>query len=66
MKSPKYNVSARPNDGNAYSIINAVTKAMKSQGATKAECEEYFNRATSGDYDNLLSVSQEYVNLQES
>ena len=66
MKTPKYNVSVRPTDGNAYSILNAVTKAMQQEGATKEERDEYFKRATEDDYDHLISVSQEYVNLKET
>tara|TARA_R110000822_G_scaffold307564_1_gene434745 strand:+ start:808 stop:1032 length:225 start_codon:yes stop_codon:yes gene_type:complete len=59
----KYNVTATPRDGNAYSIAAAVIRAMKSEGATKEETTAYWEEATAGDYGNLLRVSLDYVNL---
>jgi hypothetical protein len=61
----KYNVTATPRDGNAYSIMGAVQKAMKSAGATKEELAAYWEEATAGDYGNLISVSMHYVELED-
>lgn len=49
-------------DGNAFSVIGFVSKIMKKEHYSKAEIGEYQNRAMSGDYDNLLSVSTEILN----
>lgn len=61
---PRYNVKVRPNDGNAYSIMGAATAAMRRMGASKEELAEYRTDATSGDYDNLLRVTSEWVDLR--
>lgn len=50
-------------DGNAYSVMGYVRRAMKEQKFTKEEIDEYTNKATSSDYHNLLRVSIEYVEL---
>lgn len=47
-------------DGNAYSIIARVSKALRRAGQGD-KVAEYQARATSGDYDNLLAVTMEYV-----
>lgn len=48
-------------DGNAFSIIGRVMHAMKRANWSKDEIDEYKRQATSGDYDNLLAVTYEYV-----
>lgn len=51
------------NDGNAFSIMGAVTKAMRRAGVTKEEQDLYFKEATSGDYDQLLATTMEWVDV---
>ena len=51
-------------DGNAFSIIAAVCKAMRKAGCDKADIDAYTAAATSGDYDNLLRVTAQTVNVQ--
>lgn len=60
---PKYNVTVVPADGNAFSIMGAVTNVMKRHGATPDEVKAYQNAAMSGDYDNLLRESMAMVRL---
>lgn len=48
-------------DGNAFSIMAYVRRAMREQGFNKKEIEEYISNATSSDYDNLLRVSVEMI-----
>jgi menaquinone-dependent protoporphyrinogen IX oxidase len=50
-------------DGNAYAIMGRVARALREAGATKAEIDEYHEQATSGDYDNLLRVTSEWVEV---
>jgi hypothetical protein len=50
-------------DGNAFTVMGIVTNAMKQADVDQADIDEYFKRATSGDYDNLLRVTQETVNV---
>jgi hypothetical protein len=49
-----------PIDGNAFAIMGAVSRALRSAGQGH-RVKEYQTRATSGDYNNLLRVSMEYV-----
>ena len=48
-------------DGNAYAIMGRVSTALR-RGGFKHKVDEYTSRATSGDYNNLLCVTLEYVN----
>lgn len=45
------------NDGNAFAIMGAVSRAMKDNDATDEEVNAYFEASQSGDYDNLLRVA---------
>jgi len=51
------------NDGNAFSIMGAVTKAMRRAGVSREEQDEYFKQATAGDYDQLLATTMEWVEV---
>lgn len=51
-------------DGNAYSILGRVRRALREAGATNDEISEYFNEATSGDYDHLLRVTMNWVEVR--
>ncbi len=47
-------------DGNAFFILATVRKALLKAGL-KNEAQEFIQKATAGDYDNLLKVVLEYV-----
>lgn len=49
--------------GNAYWILGMTAIALKRSGHAD-KVEEYNRRATSGDYENLLKVTGEYVVLK--
>lgn len=49
-----------PVDGNAFAVIGAARKALRRAGQGD-KVEEMTKKATSGDYDHLLAVIQEYV-----
>lgn len=51
-------------DGNAFAIMGAVVKAIKQNGGTKEDTDQYMKEATAGDYDNLLVVSMSYVDVK--
>jgi len=51
------------NDGNAFSIMGAVSKAMRRAGVSSEERDLYFKEATSGDYDQLLATTMEWVDV---
>ena len=49
--------------GNAYWILGMTASILKKHGYAD-KVDEYQRRATSGNYDNLLKVTGEYVNLK--
>ncbi len=66
MKGPltKPTVKLVGEDGNAFSIMGRVKQALKRAGADKEYIDKYLKEATSGDYDHLLVVSMEYVDVE--
>ena len=50
-------------DGNAFSIIGTVRRALKRAGATNEELAEFSEEAMSGDYDHLLQTARAWVNV---
>lgn len=47
-------------DGNAWAVMGYVGRALKNEGLGNL-VDEYQKKAMSGDYDNLLRVSLEYL-----
>ena len=62
---PKYDVAVQlvGNDGNAFAIMGAVKSALKKAGASNEELSQYMSDSMSGDYDNLLRVAMEWVEV---
>ena len=50
-------------DGNAYAVMGYVLKAMRECKMSKEEQSDYQTKAMSGDYNNLLAVSIEMIDL---
>ena len=50
-------------DGNAFAVMNYVLKAMKECKMSKEEQSDYQTKAMSGDYNNLLAISIETIDL---
>jgi len=66
MKGPlsKPTVKLIGQDGNAFSIMGRVKKALMQAGADKEYIDKYLKESTVGDYSYLLAVSMEYVNVE--
>ena len=66
MKGPliKPTVKLIGEDGNAFSIMGRVKQSLRPAGADKEYVDKYLKDAISGDYDHLLVVSMEYVNVE--
>ncbi len=62
---PKFNTSVQltGNDGNAFAIMGSVKSALKKAGATQEQIDEYMKASMSGDYDNLLRVACDWVEV---
>ena len=48
-------------DGNAYSVMAYVARAMEREGKSKEEIEAYYKDAKSSDYNHLLAVSFDMI-----
>ena len=48
-------------DGNAFMILGVVSRALKDAGI---DPKEFYNEATSGDYDHLLQTVFKYVEVE--
>ena len=51
-------------DGNAFLILGLVTRAMKNGGVPKETIDKYREEAMIGDYNHLLQVTMEYVDVE--
>ena len=63
VKYPNINVELVGNDGNAFAIMGAVTKAMRRGGIDRKKIEEYKAEAMSGDYNHVLSTTMCWVEV---
>jgi len=66
MSTPKFpgvRVTLVGRDGNAYSILGAVSEALKRAGIAKSERDAFFAEATAGDYDHLLQTAMRWVDV---
>jgi len=66
-KGPKYpniSVTLVGSDGNAFAILGKVSRAMKDAKVPQEEISEYVAKATEGDYNNLLRVTMETVEVR--
>lgn len=50
-------------DGNALAILGAVRNALRRGDVPQADIEQFTKEAISGDYDNLLAVCGEWVDV---
>jgi hypothetical protein len=64
VKYPEIEVQLTGKDGNAYSIMSAVSKALKRAEVPQTEIDQYINRSMSGDYDNLLQTAASWVQVR--
>jgi hypothetical protein len=61
IKYPEIEVQLSGEDGNAFSIMGRVTKAMRRAGVSSEERAAYQAEAMSGNYDHLLQVTMRWV-----
>lgn len=63
MEKPKVKLSGT--DGNAFAVLGKVSTALRRHGhMTSDEIEEFMADAMSGDYDHLLRVCMDYVDVE--
>lgn len=60
-KYPNVKVQLAGENGNAFSIMGRVTKAMRREGVDDKEIKAFQAEAMSGDYDHLLQTCMKWV-----
>jgi len=61
-KYPEIEVQLTGEDGNAFAIIGAVTKALRRAGHGD-DVQAFTNEAMAGDYDHLLRTAMAWVDV---
>lgn len=51
-------------DGNAFAIMGSVSRALRRAGYSEEFTKQYREEATQGDYDHLLMVTMQYVEVE--
>lgn len=64
VKYPDIIVTLVGRDGNGFTIIGKVAKAMRRHGVDKTEIDAFQKEAMDGDYDHLLRVVMRTVNVE--
>ena len=62
-KYPKVKVKLAGEDGNAFSILGRVCRALRKAEVPYEQVEAYRKEAMSGGYDNLLRVTMKWVDV---
>ena len=65
IKHPEVSVKLAGEDGKAFSIIGRTSQAMRRQGLDAEVIQAYQAEATSGDYDDLLRTTMQWVSCDE-
>ena len=65
MKAPNETPTVKliGNDGSACGVMGMTVKALKRGGADKEYTDKYMNETMAGDYNHLLGVTMEYVDV---
>ena len=63
-KYPLITVQLTGRDVNAFAIMGAVVKALRENGASKDDVEQFRQDAISGSYDDLLRTCMQWVNVE--
>ena len=64
MEKERPTVKLIGEDSNAHYIMGKVCKALRRNGYSDEELKKYLEEAKSGDYDNLLQVTDEWVDIE--
>ncbi len=63
IKYPEITVELTGNDGNAFSIIGKVSKALSRAGVSLEERNTFSSEAMGGDYNNVLRTAMRWVTV---
>lgn len=63
-KHPDIVVQLSGIDGNAFSIMGTVSKALRRGGVSKDEIDAYMKESMSGDYDHVIQTAMAWVEVE--
>lgn len=63
MKYPDISVQLSGTDGNAFSVLGRVRSALHNAGVSPEIVSDFYDEATSGDYDHLLATCMQWVDV---
>lgn len=63
VKYPNIEVQLTGTDGNAFSIIGKVKKALRDARVPREEQDAFMKEAMSGDYNNVLQTAMRWVEV---
>lgn len=63
-KFPHVHVKLVGEDGNAFAILGRVQRELRRGGATPEQVKEFFDEATSGDYNVVLATVMKWVTVE--
>jgi hypothetical protein len=63
VRYPNISVRLTGENGNAFSIVGRVRKALRKSGAPKAEIDLFIAEAFAGDYNHVLQTCMKWVNV---
>lgn len=61
---PEICVTLVGTDGNAFSVLGRVRRALAQGGVSRAEQDAFMQEATSGDYNALLGAAMRWVDVR--
>jgi len=62
-KYPDIEVQLSGEDGNAFFIMGRIRRALRQNGVSNDEIEQYTEESKSGDYDNVLQTAMKWVTV---
>jgi hypothetical protein len=63
VRHPEISVQLSGTDGNAFSVLSRMTRALRAAGCDDAEVQEFMEEATTGSYDLLLATCMSWVDV---
>ena len=64
MEKIKPTVNLSECNGNAFSVLGKVIKALRDNGYSKEEIDQYKEEATGGDYQDFILTTFSWVNVE--
>lgn len=63
IKYPDIDVQLSGKDGNAFSVLGNVQRALRKGQVPSEDIEQFISEAMSGDYNHLLATAMRWVNI---